>query len=148
MNATIVIRSTVAVTVFITASFVGVVVAQTGPCTEQAIRAANASGAGNSLADDVYVASPANKEPIVGRAEVERVGKIIHSMRKNEHYGPNPPDHIVAAPSGDMAYAYGTRRITFDDMQIGKHVEFTNAYLQVWKAVGGTCKIAATMSER
>ena len=148
MSRTIVFRNTVAVIVVITTSFLGVTTAQTGPCTEQSIRAANANGAGNSLADDVYVASPANKEPIVGRAEVERVGKLIHSQRKNEHYGPNPPDHIVVAPSGDMAYAYGTRRVSFDDKQSGKHVEFTNAYLQVWKAVGGTCKIAATMSER
>ena len=126
----------------------GATIAQKGPCTEQAIQDANTRHVDSALADDVYVVSPAYEEPVVGKAEVERVGRMIHSQRKNEIDGPNPPDHIVVAPSGDMAYLYGTRRVSFDEKQSGKHVNFTNAYLQVWKAVDGVCKIAATMTER
>jgi ketosteroid isomerase-like protein len=123
-------------------------IAQKSPCTEQAIRDANAKHFESALTDDVHVVSPAYDEPVIGKVEVERVGKMIHSERKNESYGPNPPDHIVVAPSGDMAYVYGTRHVSFDEKQSGKHVEFTNAYLQVWKAVEGICKIAAAMTER
>jgi len=128
--------------------FSGTAIAQKGPCTEQLIRDTNAKHVGGALADDVYVVSPAYNEPVIGRAEAERVGKIIHSQRTNESNGPNPPDHIVVAPSGDMAYAYGTRHISFNEKQGGKHVEFKNVYLQVWKVVDGACKIAATMTER
>jgi ketosteroid isomerase-like protein len=139
-------RSFAIVTVFM-AFFSGAAIAQKGPCTEQVIQDANAGHVDSALADDVYVVSPAIKQPVVGKAEVERVGKMIHSQRKNEIYGPNPPDHIVVAPSGDMAYLYGTRHVSFDEKQSGKHVTLTNAYLQVWKAVDGSCKIVATMTE-
>jgi ketosteroid isomerase-like protein len=128
--------------------FSGVAIAQKGPCTEQLIRDTNANHVGGALADDVYVVSPAHNGPVIGKTEVERVGKMAHSQRMNEIDGPNPPDHIVVAPSGDMACVYGTRHVSFDDKQTGKHVALNNAYLQVWEAVDGTCKIAATMTER
>jgi ketosteroid isomerase-like protein len=55
-------------------------------------------------------------------------------------------DRIVVAPSGDMAYEYGTAHMSFDSKKEG-HVDFTAAYLRVWKTVDGKCKIAAEMFE-
>jgi hypothetical protein len=35
----------------------------------------------------------------------------------------------------------------FDERRTGKHIDFTAAYLRVWRAEGGTCKLAAEMFE-
>lgn len=58
------------------------------------------------------------------------------------------PDRIVAAGSGEMAYEYGTRNLSFDEVGSGKHVVFTAAYLRVWRTIDGSCKQAALMFER
>ena len=57
---------------------------------------------------------------------------------------PNP-DRIIVSPSGDMAYSYGTPQLSFDEVSTSKHIDFTAAYLSVWKVVNGSCKVAATM---
>ena len=46
-----------------------------------------------------------------------------------------------------MAYEYGTVRISYDVATTGEHEDFTSAYLRVWKADAGTCKVAAQMAE-
>jgi len=44
-----------------------------------------------------------------------------------------------------MAYSYGTPQLSFDEVSTSKHIDFTAAYLSVWKVVNGSCKVAATM---
>ena len=128
--------------------FAGAAWAQSGPCTERAIREASAKPGGSPLADDLYYFSPAFTKPIVGKSEEIKAGQSIGSSRANESHEPSRPERIVVAPSGDMAYEYGTHHMSFDDKQTGKHIDFTNAYLRVWKAVNGSCKLAANMSAR
>jgi ketosteroid isomerase-like protein len=123
-----------------------VALAQSRPCTEQDIRHIITPKSDDSLvADDAYIFSPAFDKPIVGKAEIQKAREPVLSSRTNEKHGPWKIERIVQAPSGEMAYEYGTRQLSFDDKQSGKHMQFTNAYLRVWKAVHGGCKIAATM---
>ena len=52
---------------------------------------------------------------------------------------------IVAAPSGDMAYEYGTVQMAYDSKSEG-HREFKAVLLSVYKAKDGTCQqVAMTM---
>jgi len=44
-----------------------------------------------------------------------------------------------------MAYGYGNGALSFDAVKEKKHVSFQIAYLRVSKAVGGECRVAATM---
>lgn len=113
---------------------------RSGPCTEQFVKA----GAG-VLADDIYFFSGALERPVVGKAAIDNTGGRISADRENENYGPLKPDRIVAAPSGDMAYEYGTANIRFDERGSGKHFDFTAAYLRVWKDVDGSCRVGAQM---
>ena len=34
-------------------------------------------------------------------------------------------------------------RVSYNERQSGKHIEFTAAYLRVWRAEDGVCKLAA-----
>ncbi|PYU70900.1 MAG: hypothetical protein DMG49_10470 [Acidobacteria bacterium] len=122
-------------------------VAENGPCTEQLVKVQSVKeGAGvNSLADDMYFFSGALERPVVGKAAIDNAAGRIATERENENYAPLNPDRIVAAPSGDMAYEYGTTNIRFDERKSAKHFDFTAAYLRVWKAVDGSCKVAAEM---
>jgi ketosteroid isomerase-like protein len=114
----------------------------TGPCTEQFVK----TGAG-VLADDMYFFSAALERPVVGADVLDNASRGISSDRENENYGQLKPDRIVVAPSGDMAYEYGTENIRFDERKSGKHLDFTAAYLRVWKAVDGSCRVAAQMQQ-
>lgn len=77
-----------------------------GPCTEQFVEA----GA-RVLADDMYFFSAALERPVVGTAAINNAGGRISADRENKNYGQLKPDRIVVAPSGDMAYEYGTENI-------------------------------------
>jgi hypothetical protein len=120
--------------------------AQTGPCTEKVIKAAESSNYKNVATDDMYFFSGALDKPVVGISAREKAGVPIAAARKNEKSESSKADRIVIAPSGDMAYEYGSDHVSFDDSKDGKHIEFTAAYLKVWKAVGDKCKLAAQMS--
>jgi ketosteroid isomerase-like protein len=121
-------------------------VAESGPCTEQSIRKTITSkNDDSSAADDLYIFSAAFEKPVVGKGELHKAREQLQTSRSNETHGPWEIDRIVAAPSGDMAYEYGTRKLSYDDKQSGEHRDFTNAYLRVWKDVDGSCKVAAIM---
>jgi hypothetical protein len=79
--------------------------------------------------------------------ESKKTGEKISQERKNERRDPLKADRIVVTPSGDMAYSYGTGHMSFDEVSTGKHVDFTAAFLSVWKVVNGSCKLAASMFE-
>jgi ketosteroid isomerase-like protein len=117
--------------------------AQSGPCTEHAVRTA-ASADMAPTTDDIYFFSGALEKPVIGKAEVDKAFSARDAERKNGKYT-TTPDRIVIARSGDMAYEYGTSRIIFDEVKSGQHQDFTAAYLRVWKAADGSCKIAAAM---
>ena len=122
------------------------VVAQKGPCSEQSIKKANVAHDDSLLAKDMYFFSGALKQPVVGTAAADKSFAPIAASRQNEKQDPMKPDRIVVASSGDMAYEYGTAHMSFDSKKEG-HVDFTAAYLRVWKTVDGKCKIAAEMFE-
>jgi ketosteroid isomerase-like protein len=122
------------------------VVARNGPCSEQFVKKANSANENSLLAKDMYFFSGALKQPVVGTAAADKAFAPIAASRQNEKQDPMKADRIVVAPSGDMAYEYGTAHMSFDSKKEG-HVDFTAAYLRVWKAVEGKCKIAAEMFE-
>jgi Domain of unknown function (DUF4440) len=85
------------------------------------------------------------EKPVVGKAAYNDAFKEVDATRQNHKQSDDHVDRLVVAPSGDMAYEYGTSHISFDREK--KHVEFTAAYLRVWKASGKECKIAAMMAQ-
>jgi ketosteroid isomerase-like protein len=132
--------------IFLVALFALPVVAQNGPCSEQSIKNVNTAHESSVLAKDMYFFSGALKEPVVGTPPADKAFAPIAASRQNEKQDPMKADRIVVAPSGDMAYEYGTAHMSFDSKKEG-HVDFTAAYLRVWKTVDGKCKIAAEMFE-
>jgi ketosteroid isomerase-like protein len=131
------------VLLFVTQAF-----SQTGPCTETAVKSLIDRHDVNAMADDAYYFTGALDQPVVGKAAHDNAMKTVEESRQNVKTTPLRPDRVVVAPSGDMAYEYGTEHLSFDERANGKHRDFTTAYLRVWRAVDGQCKIAALMSER
>jgi len=125
--------------------------AQKGPCTEESIKA-NANKIPPQM-DDIYLFNPVLEKPVVGQAEIKKafaanaVNPEFTANHKNFKGEPAKIDRIVIAPSGEMAYVYGTDRISFDK-QDGTHVDSPRAFLSVWRADGGACKLAASMIQR
>ena len=118
-------------------------------CTEQFIRANINSDDRKLLTNDIYFFSGALDKPIIGAdtPESKKADDKIHHERKNEKYDPLKVERVVVAPAGDMAYAYGSGHGSFDEIESGKHIEFTPAFLMVWRTDQGSCKIAAAMYE-
>lgn len=118
---------------------------QTSQCNEEFIKTEGAQPSLASYAEDEYFFSGALDKPVVGVSAAEKAFEPVAATRKNEDYGNPKPDRIVIAPSGDMAYEYGTDHMNFDRREDGKHIDFTAAYLRVWRVIDGKCKIAAEM---
>ena len=126
-------------------------IAQKGPCTEEFIKSQLSQESPWPKTDDYYLFNPLLDTPVVGTEEREKVNKShepLMAKRKNMHTTPFKTERVVVAPSGDMAYEYGTGQISYDDGDTGKHIETTLARLSVWKADGGSCRAAATMLQR
>ena len=119
--------------------------AQAGPCTAQFIEGQAAKPQPNSVADDLYFFSGALDKPVVGTVATEKASAPVAARRKDEKHDPLHPDRIVVAASSDMAYEYGTAHMSYTERDTGKLIDFTAAYLRVWKAEGGSCKLAAEM---
>lgn len=118
-------------------------------CTEQFIRANINSNDRKLLTSDTYFFSGALEKPIIGvdTPDSKKAEEKINHERKNEKYDPLKVERVVVAPSGDMAYAYGSGHGSFDEVDTGKHIEFTPAFLMVWRTDQGSCKIAVTIYE-
>lgn len=129
-------------------SFCGFAAAQTGPCTEAGVKAAKAAAGKGALphTGDLYFFSGALDKPVIGAQAVRQTSAMIRASRKNESQVERT-GRIVADPSGGMAYEYGTSHLSYDDVKTGEQEDFTAAYLYVWKADGGACKVAAEMAE-
>jgi len=110
--------------------------AQTGPCTETAIKQGTPP-----TADDMFSFMPLYGRPVVGRGAVQRTNSQNFSARTNITRQWAADHRIIAAPSGDMAYEYGTQKVGYDEA--GKHTEFEAAMLIVYRAKGSVCETAA-----
>lgn len=120
-------------------------VAQSGACTEQNIRRMHMPHIKHTYSAEAYFFSGAFDKPIVGAAKLEQSTRQVKRTRQNEKDDPEVPEKIVASADGSMAYEYGTIHSSFDEVATGKHIDFQAAYLQVWKAEDGQCKIGASM---
>jgi len=117
-------------------------------CSEQFIRSNISSKAPDQklVTSDSYFFSGALDKPIIGVPSTPESKKADEKISKNDKYEPTV-ERVVVAPSGDMAYAYGTEHVSYDEVPDSKHVNFTAAFLMVWRVADGTCKIAASMYE-
>jgi hypothetical protein len=91
------------------------------------------------------------EKPVVGSEAADKAHEIAQPLmakRKNMKTEPFRIERVVVASSGDMAYEYGTGHVSYDDSETGKHVDRTVAFLSVWRADSGSCKVAATMLQR
>jgi hypothetical protein len=77
--------------------------AQTGPCTESAIKQGNVP-----VADDAFSYMPPYGKPAVGKPAIQEANTKSFSGRTNIQHSWVGDHKIVIAPSGDMAYEYGT----------------------------------------
>jgi hypothetical protein len=135
------------VLLFAVLSSAAVAMGQGGACSEQNIRAIIAKGLTTAnLTQDHYFFSGALDKPVIGEAARQQAGVPILAARKNESDS-DKTERIVVAGSADMAYEYGTGNVSYDDVKTGKHVNFSAAYLRVWRVDGGVCKVAAEMYE-
>jgi ketosteroid isomerase-like protein len=114
---------------------------QTGPCTEQAVREGKLP-----MADDAFEYMPPYGKPIVGKAAMQAADATAFSDRTNIKRSWVSEHRIVQAPSGEMAYEYGTLDVKYDTKAGGQHHEFRAVMLNVFKAKNGVCqRVAGTM---
>jgi len=115
--------------------------AQTGPCTEKAVKQGNLP-----FADDAFSFMPPYGKAVTGTAAAEEAAKKSFSDRTNRKLEWASDHRIVASASGDMAYEHGTMHVSYDDKSDGKHHRFDAVMLNVFKAKGTVCQqVAGTM---
>jgi ketosteroid isomerase-like protein len=112
-------------------------IAQKGPCTDESVRAGVSSGQiPAATTGDFYLFNPVMDKPAVGNEERRQAFAAIQAntqlMANRKNFGGDPPklDQVFVSSSGDMAYAYGTTHIRYDQ-QDGTHVDGTHAFLWV-----------------
>ena len=110
--------------------------AQSGPCTESAIKQGKLPAA-----EDMFSFMPPYGRPVIGKAATQAANTKSFSSRTNITRSWLGDHRIVVTPAGDMAYEYGTLRMGYDEA--GKHTDFEAVMLTVYKANGGVCQIAA-----
>jgi ketosteroid isomerase-like protein len=114
--------------------------AQSGPCTESAIKQGNLPSA-----DDAFAFMPPYGKPVVGKPAIKEANEKSFSDRTNITRSWVGEHRIVSSPSGDMAYEYGTLHMGYDSKEEG-HQEFEAVILSVYRAKNGVCqKVALTM---
>ena len=109
---------------------------QTGACTEGVIKQGRLP-----MADDAFSYMPPYGKPVVGKPAMDDANKKSFSDRTNVKSSWVGDHKIVSSPSGDMAYEYGTRHVSYDDKE--GHHEFEAVMLHVYKAKKGACQLAA-----
>lgn len=111
--------------------------AQSGPCTESAVKAGNLRPA-----SDAFVYMPPYGKPVVGQSNIRAADTKSFSNTTNIKRSWGADHRIVASPSGDMAYEQGTMQMSYDSKAEG-HQEFKAVMLIVYKATGAECQQAA-----
>ena len=131
-------------------SAAGPVFAQKGPCTEDSVRVDYNSGHAAARTDDYYLFNPLLDKPAIGAADFKKAQQTMATESGNRKNVKTDTEltRVIAAPSGEMAYAFGETHFSFDESDSGKHVDRTTAFLSVWRADGGECKLAAAMIQR
>ena len=114
--------------------------AQSGPCTPHVVEQGHLE-----MASDAFAYMPPYGGPAVGKSEIEAANTKSFPDETNITTIWGDDHRIAAAPSGEMAYEYGTVHITSDSKSKG-HQEFKAVVLIVYGANGGACqKKALTM---
>jgi len=114
--------------------------AQSRPCTENSVKAGKVT-----VADDAFSYMPPYGKPVVGKSAIDEANTKSFSDRTNIKSDWIGEHRIVASPSGDMAYEYGTVHMGYDSKAEG-HQEFEAVILGVYKAKDGRCQqVALTM---
>jgi ketosteroid isomerase-like protein len=122
--------------------FTALTQAQTGPCTEGAVKQGQLP-----IADSAFSYMPPYGKPVTGKAATDEAAKKSFSDRINRKFEWASDHRIVASPSGDMAYEHGTVHVSYDDKGDGKHHTFDAVMLNVFKAEGTVCRqVAMTMN--
>ncbi len=111
--------------------------AQSGPCTEKGIQMGHIP-----VADDAFSYMPPYSRPVIGATEMKKADTESFSDRSNIQRSWEDDHRVVATAAGDMAYEYGTLRMSYDSKSKG-HQEFEAVMLIVYKARGATCEQAA-----
>lgn len=117
--------------------------AQTGPCTESAIKQGNLPSA-----EDAFAYMPLYGKPVVGKPAIKEANEKSFSDRTNIKNDWEGDHRVVSSPSGDMAYEYGTLRVSSDSKSnpASGHEEFEAVMLIVYRAKGAVCQqVALTM---
>lgn len=115
--------------------------AQSGPCTEKAVKTGNLP-----RADDAFAFMPPYGKPVASKAAEDKAAESSFADRINRKFEWGKDHRIVTSPSGDMAYEHGTMHVSYDDKSDGKHHTFDAVMLTVYKAKGAVCQqVAGTM---
>jgi ketosteroid isomerase-like protein len=116
--------------------------AQTGPCTESAVKQGHLPSA-----EDAFVYMPPYGKPVVGKSAIKEANEKSFSDRTNINSDWVGEHRIVSSPSGDMAYEYGTLQMSSDSKSDpAGHEDFKAVMLMVYKAKGAVCQqVAQTM---
>jgi hypothetical protein len=117
--------------------------AQSGPCTESAVKQGNLPSA-----EDAFAYMPPYGKPVVGKAALKGANTKSFSDRINIKSSWVGDHRIVSTPPGDMAYEYGTLQMSSDSKSnpAAGHEEFEAVMLIVYQVRDGVCqKVALTM---
>jgi hypothetical protein len=115
--------TTIVYRAFLIAVLIAPAVAQSGPCTEEFVKSESAKH-NPATTNDAYFFSGALERPVVGTAAAKKAFTPVATSRKLEKQDPLHPDRIVSAPSGEMAYEYGTGHMSFTERASGKACGF------------------------
>lgn len=119
----------------------GTVVAQ--KCTEQLIKDAGEKGVpAEQKTSDVYFFAPFTEKPLIG-PQAWKTAREQRGEARNVKDQWARVDKVVISSTGDMAYAYGTSHGIWDDAH--GHHDNTTGFLDVWRVMEGSCKLAARM---
>ena len=114
--------------------------AQTGPCTQESI-----SKGGMPIADDSFSYMPAYGRPVIGNSGMKDANTKSFSDSTNIKRSWEDDHHVVITPAGDMAYEFGTLRMSYDSKS-RRHQDFEAVMLMVYKAKDNRCEqVALTM---
>jgi len=117
--------------------------AQTGPCTENAVKQGHLP-----TSEDAFSYMPPYGKPVVGKPAIKQANEHSFSDRINIKSDWVGEHRVVPAPSGEMAYEYGTLHMSSDSKSnpSGGHEEFEAVMLIIYKAKGSVCEqVALTM---
>ena len=92
----------------------GLMPAQSGPCTESAVKKGDLPPAA-----DAFAYMPPCVKPVVGKSEIKSANTKSFTDRTNIKRSWTGDHSIVATPSSDMAYEYGTMQMAYDSKAEG-----------------------------